>query len=91
MDTTAKIQLHDVTRARIAGSTPRCCRPDSDHLTAMLAYTYLATARSSRSPDAPAHPERDLRAGRQRSGAWGVGADFRYASARADRAGGLRR
>jgi len=81
MDTKAKIQLQNVTRARIAGlDATVLVAPIPDHLTAMLAYTYLATR-----PILAFRPTHLLTlsadyAPAGSSGAWGAGADFRYAS-----------
>ena len=81
MVTTAKIQLQNVTRARIAGlDATVLTAPIPDHLTAMLAYTYLATR-----PTLAFRPTHLLTlttdyAPGGTGGAWSVGADFRYAS-----------
>ncbi len=81
VDTTPKIQLQNVTRARIAGlDATLLATPIRDHLTASLAYQYLDT-----------HP---LLAFRPRhlftvaadyapggtGSAWSLGADYRFAS-----------
>jgi len=80
-DTTAKIQLQNVTRARIAGlDATLLAAPIPDHLTAALAYTYLDTR-----PTLAFRPTHlltvtaDYAPGGTGS-AWGIGADFRYAS-----------
>jgi len=81
MVTTAKIQLQNVTRARIAGlDATVLTAPIPDHLTAMLAYTYLSTR-----PVLAFRPTHLLTltadyAPGGSGGAWSVGADFRYAS-----------
>jgi iron complex outermembrane receptor protein len=86
VDTTPKIQLQNVTRARIAGlDATVLAAPIPEHLTAMLAYTYLNTR-----PTLAFRPRHlftlsadwvpgGAGAGGGR-GAFGVGADFRYAS-----------
>jgi iron complex outermembrane receptor protein len=80
-DTTAKIQLQNVTRARIAGlDATLITAPIPDHLTAVLAYTYLDTR-----PVLAFRPTHlltvsvDYAPGGTGS-AWSLGADFRYAS-----------
>jgi len=81
VDTTPKIQLQNVTRARIAGlDATLLTAPIPDHLTASLAYTYLDTRpilafRATHLLTVTA----DYAPGGT-SGAWGLGADFRYAS-----------
>ncbi|HEX9611122.1 MAG TPA: TonB-dependent receptor [Gemmatimonadales bacterium] len=77
VDTTPKIQLQNVTRARIAGldATLRAA-PVPEHLTTMLAYTYLDTR-----PTLAFRPRHLLTASADYAlGAFGVGGDFRYAS-----------
>lgn len=81
VDTTPKIQLQNVTRARIAGlDATLLAAPIPDHLTATLAYTYLTTE-----PVLAFRPTHLLTASADYApagtgGAWGVGADFRFAS-----------
>jgi iron complex outermembrane receptor protein len=79
VDTTPQIQLQNVTRARIAGlDATVLAAPVPEHLTAMLAYTYLDTR-----PTLAFRPRHlftlsaDWAVGR---GGLGVGADFRYSS-----------
>jgi iron complex outermembrane receptor protein len=81
VDTTPKIQLQNVTRARIAGlDATLLTAPIPDHLTASLAYQYLDTR-----PVLAFRPTHlftvaaDYVPGGS-GGAWGLGADFRYAS-----------
>jgi len=81
VDTTPKIQLQNVTRARIAGlDATLLTAPIPDHLTAALSYTYLDTR-----PTLAFRPTHlltvtaDYAPGGTGS-AWGIGADFRYAS-----------
>jgi outer membrane receptor for ferrienterochelin and colicins len=78
VDTMPKIQLQNVTRARIAGlDATVLAAPVPDHLTALLAYTYLDTR-----PTLAFRPRHLVTL----SADWafrenlGVGADFRYAS-----------
>jgi len=81
VDTTPKIQLQNVTRARIAGvDATLLSAPIPDHLTASLSYTYLDTR-----PVLAFRPRHLLTlsadyAPAGTSGAWGLGADFRFAS-----------
>ena len=81
MKTTAKIQLQNVTRARISGlDATLLAAPIPEHLAAALAYTYLDTR-----PTLAFRPTHLLTvtadyAPAGTGGAWGVGADFRYAS-----------
>ncbi len=81
VDTTPKIQLQNVTRARIAGlDATLLTAPIPDRLTATLAYTYLDTR-----PVLAFRPTHLLTASADYApggtdGAWGVGADFRLAS-----------
>jgi outer membrane receptor protein involved in Fe transport len=81
VDTTPKIQLQNVTRARIAGvDVTLWSAPIPDHLTASLAYTYLDTR-----PVLAFRPRHLLTlsadyAPAGTGGAWGLGADFRFAS-----------
>jgi len=81
VDTTPKIQLQNVTRARIAGlDATLLAAPIPDHLTATLAYTYLTTQ-----PVLAFRPTHLLTASADYApagtgGAWGLGADFRFAS-----------
>jgi iron complex outermembrane receptor protein len=81
VDTTPKIQLQNVTRARIAGlDATLLSAPIPDHLTAALSYTYLDTRPVL--AFRPAHlftVTADYAPGGTGS-AWGLGADFRYAS-----------
>ena len=78
---TPKIQLQNVTRARIAGlDATLLTAPIPNHLTATLAYTYLDTR-----PILAFRPKHLLTvtadyAPAGTDGAWGLGADFRYAS-----------
>jgi len=79
--TTPKIQLQNVTRARITGlDATVLAAPIPEHLTAMLAYTYLNTR-----PTLAFRPRHlftlsaDWAPAGGRGG-FGVGADFRYAS-----------
>jgi iron complex outermembrane receptor protein len=81
VDTSPKIQLQNVTRARIAGlDATVVAAPIPDHLTARLAYTYLDTR-----PVLAFRPTHlltmsaDYAPGGTGS-AWSVGADFRHAS-----------
>jgi outer membrane receptor protein involved in Fe transport len=80
-DTTPKIQLQNVTRARLAGlDATLLTAPIPGHLTTVLAYTYLDTR-----PTLAFRPTHlltvtaDLAPGGPGSH-WGLGADFRYAS-----------
>lgn len=81
VDTTPKIQLQNVTRARIAGfDATLLAAPIPDHLTATFAYTYLTTQ-----PVLAFRPTHLLTASADYApagtgGPWGVGADFRLAS-----------
>jgi len=81
VDTTPRIQLQNVTRARIAGvDATVLSAPIPNHLTASLAYTYLDTR-----PVLAFRPRHLLTlsadyAPAGASGAWGLGADFRFAS-----------
>ena len=81
VDTTPRIQLQNVTRARIAGvDATLLSAPIPNHLTASLAYTYLDTR-----PVLAFRPKHLLTlsadyAPAGTSGAWGLGADFRVAS-----------
>ena len=81
VDTTPKIQLQNVSRARIAGlDATLLAAPIPDHLTASLAYQYLDTR-----PVLAFRPTHlvtvaaDYMPGGSGS-AWDLGADFRYAS-----------
>jgi len=81
VDTVPKIQLQNVTRARIAGlDATLLAAPIPDHLTAALAYTYLDTR-----PTLAFRPTHlltvtaDYTPGGTGS-PWGAGADFRVAS-----------
>ena len=75
------IQLQNVRRARIAGlDATLLAAPIPDHLTAALAYQYLDTR-----PVLAFRPRHLVTVAADyvpggRGGAWGVGADFRYAS-----------
>ena len=81
VDTTPKIQLQNVTRARIAGlDATLLAAPIPDHLTAALAYTYLDTR-----PTLAFRPRHllTMTADYTPGGTgtpWGLGADFRFAS-----------
>src|SRR6266566_5565260 len=82
-----KIQLQNVTRARIAGlDAAILAAPIPDRLIATLSYTYLSTRRQVAGDTAAAGPlafrPRHLvtLSGDYSLGAFGVGADFRYAS-----------
>jgi iron complex outermembrane receptor protein len=79
MDTTPKIQLQNVTRARIAGlDVTVFAAPVPERLTAMLAYTYLNTR-----PTLAFRPRHLLTLSADWALGWGglgAGADFRYAS-----------
>jgi iron complex outermembrane receptor protein len=77
VDTTPKIQLQNVTRARIAGLDATVLAvPIPERLTATLAYTYLDTR-----PALAFRPRHLLTASADYAlGAFGVGGDFRYAS-----------
>lgn len=86
-DTTGpKIQLQNVTRARIAGLDASILAvPVANRLTATLSYTYLNTRRQvagdTTSGPLAFRPRHLLTLGADYSlGAIGVGADFRYAS-----------
>jgi iron complex outermembrane receptor protein len=78
-DTTPKIRLQNVTRARIAGlDATLLAAPIPEHLTAMLAYTYLDTR-----PTLAFRPRHLLTLSADWTVGWaglGLGADFRYAS-----------
>jgi TonB-dependent receptor-like protein len=80
-DTTPKIQLQNVTRARIAGlDVTVLSAPIPDHLIASLSYTYLDTR-----PILAFRPTHLLTLSADYApagtrGAWGLGADFRFAS-----------
>ena len=82
-----KIQLQNVTRARIAGlDAAILAAPIPDRLIATLSYTYLSTRRQVAGDTSAAGPlafrPRHLTtlSGDYSLGAFGVGADFRYAS-----------
>lgn len=78
VDSTPKIQLQNVTRARIAGlDATVLAAPVPEHLTATLAYTYLDTR-----PTLAFRPRHLLTLGADYTVGAGVavGADFRYAS-----------
>ena len=82
-----KIQLQNVTRARIAGlDAAILAAPIPDRLIATLSYTYLSTRRQVAGDTSAAGPlafrPRHLvtLSGDYSLGAFGVGADFRYAS-----------
>jgi outer membrane receptor protein involved in Fe transport len=81
VDSTPKIQLRNVRRARIAGlDATLLTAPIPDRLTAALAYTYLNTR-----PTLAFRPTHLLTltadyAPGGTGGAWGVGGDFRYSS-----------
>jgi outer membrane receptor protein involved in Fe transport len=81
VDSTPQIQLQNVTRARIAGlDATVLSAPIPNHLTASLAYTYLDTR-----PVLAFRPRHLLTlsadyAPAGTSGAWGLGADLRFAS-----------
>ncbi len=88
IDTTGpKIQLQNVTRARIAGlDAAILAAPIPDRLTATLSYTYLSTRRQVAGDTSAAGPlafrPRHLLTltGDYSLGVVGVGADFRYVS-----------
>lgn len=81
-----KIQLQNVTRARIAGLDATILAvPSPDRLTATLGYTFLSTKRhvtgDPTSGPLAFRPKHLLTIGADYSlGAFGIGADFRYAS-----------
>ena len=79
VDTTPKIQLQNVTRARIAGLDATVfAAPVPERLTAMLAYTYLNTR-----PTLAFRPRHLFTLSADWALGWGglgAGADFRYAS-----------